>query len=123
MIHIRNREEIETIRKSALMVSATLSEVAKFLRPGITTISIDKMAEAFIRDNGGVPSFKGYHGFPYALCISVNEVVVHGFPGKYEIKDGDIISVDSGFYKNGCIGDSACTSAIGNVKPEVLQLM
>ena len=123
MIHIRSKEEIEIIRKSALMVSATLSEVAKFLKPGIKTISVDKMAEAFIRDNGGVPSFKGYHGFPYSLCISVNEVVVHGFPGEYELKDGDIISVDCGVYMNGYHGDSAYTYAIGNVKPEVLQLM
>ena len=105
------------------MVSATLSEVAKFLKPGITTISIDVMAETFIRDNGGIPSFKNYHGFPYSLCISVNEVVVHGFPGKYELQDGDIISVDCGFYKNGYHGDSAYTFAIGNVKPEVLQLL
>ncbi len=105
------------------MVSATLSEVAKFLKPGITTISIDKMAEAFIRDNGGIPSFKGYHGFPYSLCISVNDVVVHGFPGEYELQDGDIISVDCGFYKNGYHGDSAYTFAIGNVKPEVLKLL
>jgi len=123
MIHIRSREEIETIRKSALMVSATLTEVAKFLKPGIKTISIDKMAEAFIRDNGGVPSFKNYHGFPYSLCISVNEVVVHGFPGEYELKDGDIISVDCGVYMNGYHGDSAYTFAIGNVKPDTLQLM
>ena len=105
------------------MVSATLTEVAKFLKPGIKTISIDTMAEAFIRDNGGVPSFKGYHGFPYSLCISVNEVVVHGFPSDYELKDGDIISVDCGFYKNGYHGDSAYTFAIGNVKPEVLRLL
>src|ERR1035438_567663 len=123
MIHLRSKEEIEIIRKSALMVSATLSEVANFLKPGITTISIDRMAEVFIRDNGGVPSFKGYHGFPYSLCISVNEVVVHGFPGSYEIKDGDIISVDCGVYMNGYHGDSAYTYAIGNVKPEVLKLM
>ncbi len=123
MIHIRSKDEIELIRKSALMVSATLTEVAKFLKPGITTISIDEMAETFIRDNGGTPSFKNYHGFPYSLCISVNEVVVHGFPGKYELKDGDIISVDCGFYKNGYHGDSAYTFAIGNVKPEVLQLL
>ena len=123
MIHIRSKEEIELIRKSALMVSATLTEVAKFLKPGITTLSIDKMAEAFIRDNGGVPSFKGYHGFPFSLCISVNEVVVHGFPGEYELKDGDIISVDCGFYKNGYHGDSAYTFAIGDVKPEVLRLL
>jgi methionyl aminopeptidase len=105
------------------MVSATLTEVAKFLRPGITTISIDKMAEAFIRDNGGVPSFKGYHGFPYSLCISPNEAIVHGFPGDYVLKDGDIISVDCGVYMNGYHGDSAYTFAIGNVSPEVLQLL
>ena len=105
------------------MVSATLTEVAKFLKPGIKTITIDAMAEAFIRDNGGVPSFKNYHGFPYSLCISVNEVVVHGFPSDYELKDGDIISVDCGVYMNGYHGDSAYTFAIGNVKPEVLKLM
>jgi methionyl aminopeptidase len=123
MINIRSKEEIELIRSSALMVSATLTEVAKFLRPGITTLSIDQMAEQFIRDNGGVPSFKGYHGFPASLCISVNEVVVHGFPNDYELKDGDIISVDCGFYRNGFHGDSAYTFGIGNVKPEVLQLL
>lgn len=123
MIHIKSQEEIEIQRKSALMVSATLTEVAKFLKPGITTESIDKLAETFIRDNGGVPSFKGYSGFPASLCISVNEVVVHGFPGSYELKDGDIISVDCGVYMNGFHGDSAYTFAIGNVAPEVLTLM
>lgn len=123
MVHIRSHQEIEIIRSSALMVSATLTEVAKFLKPGIKTIDIDRMAEQFIRDNGGIPSFKNYHGFPYSLCISVNEVVVHGFPGNYELKDGDIISVDCGFYKNGYHGDSAYTFAIGNVKPEVLKLL
>lgn len=105
------------------MVSATLTEVAKMLKPGITTLSLDQMAETFIRDNGGKPSFKGYNGFPYSLCISVNDVVVHGFPGAYELKDGDIVSVDCGFYKNGYHGDSAYTFAIGNVAPEVLQLL
>ncbi len=105
------------------MVSATLTEVAKLLRPGITTLSLDKMAEAFIRDNGGVPSFKGYNGFPFSLCISINEVVVHGFASNYELRDGDIVSVDCGFYKNGYHGDSAYTFAIGNVKPEVLELL
>jgi len=123
MIHIRSREEIEIMRSSALMVSATLTEVAKMLKPGITTLSIDKMAETFIRDNGGKPSFKGYNGFPYSLCISVNEVVVHGFPGAYELKDGDIVSIDCGFYKNSYHGDSAYTFAIGDVKPEYLQLL
>ncbi len=109
------------------MVTATLTEVAKFLKPGITTLSIDKMAEQFIRDNGGVPSFKGYgpknNAFPFTLCISVNEAVVHGFPSAYELKDGDIISVDCGVYMNGYHGDHAYTFAIGNVKPEVLKLM
>ncbi|MGN6567420.1 MAG: type I methionyl aminopeptidase [Flavipsychrobacter sp.] len=123
MIHIRTNEEIELIRKSALMVTATLTEVAKFLKPGITTAQIDAMADTFIRDNGGVPSFKGYHGYPAALCISVNEVVVHGIPGSYELQDGDIISVDCGVYMNGFHGDHAYTFAIGNVKPEVLTLM
>lgn len=123
MIHIRTREEIEIIRKNALMVTATLTEVAKFLKPGITTLSIDTMAEAFIRDNGGVPSFKGYGGFPYSLCISVNEQVVHGFPSSYELKDGDIVSVDCGFYRDGYHGDHAYTFAIGDVKPDVLTLI
>ena len=123
MIYIRSKEEIEIIRKSALMVSATLTEVAKLLRPGLTTLEIDKVAEQFIRDNGGIPSFKGYNGFPASVCISVNDVVVHGFPSKYELKDGDIITVDCGFYKNGYHGDSAYTFAVGDVKPEVLQLL
>lgn len=127
MIHIKSKEEIEIQRKSALMVSATLTEVATFLKPGITTLSIDKMAETFIRDNGGVPSFKGYgpknNTFPFSLCISVNEAVVHGFPGAYELRDGDIISVDCGVYMNGFHGDSAYTFAIGEVAPEILKLL
>lgn len=105
------------------MVTATLTEVAAFLKPGITTASIDKMAEIFIMDNGGVPSFKNYHGYPAALCISVNETVVHGIPGNYELKDGDIISVDCGVYMNEYHGDHAYTFAIGDVKPEVLKLL
>lgn len=123
MIHIRSHEEIELIRKSALMVTATLTEVAKFLKPGITTASIDAMADTFIKDNGGVPSFKGYNGYPYALCISVNDQVVHGFPGDYIVKDGDIVSVDCGVYMNGYHGDHAYTFAIGDVKPETLKLL
>lgn len=127
MIHIRSNEEIEIIRKSALMVSATLTEVANFLKPGITTLSIDQMAEQFIRDNGGVPSFKGYgpksSPFPGSLCISVNEVVVHGFPSDYILKDGDVISVDCGVYMNGYHGDHAFTFAVGDVNPEVLKLL
>lgn len=127
MIHIKSLEEIEIQRKSALAVSATLTQVATFLKPGITTLSLDTMAETFIRDNGGVPSFKGYgpknHAFPFSLCISVNEAIVHGFPSNYELKDGDIVSVDCGVYMNGFHGDSAYTFAIGNVAPEVLKLL
>ncbi len=109
------------------MVTATLTEVAKMLRPGVTTLALDQMAEQFIKDHGGVPSFKGYgpssNPYPYSLCISVNEVVVHGFPGSYEVKEGDIISVDCGFYKDGYHGDHAYTFAIGEVSPELSQLM
>lgn len=105
------------------MVTATLTQVAAFLRPGITTKSIDTMAYQFIMDHGGTPSFLNYGGFPASLCISVNEVVVHGFPSEYELKDGDIISVDCGFYRNGYHGDHAYTFGIGNVKQEVLDLM
>jgi methionyl aminopeptidase len=123
MIPIRTKDEIELIRQNALMVTATLTEVAKAIKPGITTKSLDALAETFIRDMGGVPSFKGYNGFPAALCISVNEVVVHGFPSDYVLKDGDIISVDCGFYKNGYHGDHAYTFAIGHVVPETLRLL
>lgn len=109
------------------MVSATLTEVARFLRPGVKTKAIDELAETFIRDNGGTPSFKGYgpknSPFPATLCISINDVVVHGFPGDYELRDGDVVSVDCGFYRNGYHGDHAYTFAIGNVSAEALQLL
>lgn len=127
MIYYKTNEEVEILRESALMVSATLTEVAKILKPGIKTIDIDRLGETFIRDNGGVPSFKGYgepgNHFPYSLCISINEAVVHGFPGKYELKEGDIVSVDCGVFKNGFHGDHAYTFAIGAVKKEVLDLV
>jgi methionyl aminopeptidase len=123
MIYIKTNAEIEIIRESSLLVSATLSEVAAFLKPGLTALEIDKMADEFIRDNGAVPSFKNYKGYPFATCISVNDAVVHGFPGKHELRSGDIISVDVGVYKNGFHGDSAYTFAIGEVAQEVIQLM
>ncbi len=122
-IIIKTEEEIELIRESSLLVGKTLAEVAKVIKPGVTTSSLDKVAEEFILDNGAVPGFKGYGGFPYTLCISVNEQVVHGFPSIRELKDGDIVSVDCGVLKNDFYGDSAYTFAIGNVKPEVLTLM
>src|SRR5690606_40627308 len=123
----KTEEEVEIQRESALMVSATLTEVARILRPGLKTIEMDRLAETFIRDHGGEPSFKGYgdpaNPFPYSLCISVNEVVVHGMPGDYELQEGDVVSIDCGFYKNGFHGDHAYTFAIGEVKPEILQLI
>ncbi len=123
MISIKTKEEIELIKESSLLVGKTLAEVAKHLKPGIKTIVLDKLAEEFIRDNGAVPGFKGYNGFPFTLCISINEQVVHGFPSERELKEGDIVSVDCGTLKNGFYGDSAYTFAIGEVKEELLNLM
>lgn len=123
MIYFKSQEEIELIRKSSLLVGKTLAEVARVIGPGVKTISLDKLAEDFIRSNGAVPGFKGYNGFPYTLCISVNEQVVHGFPGDRELLDGDIVSVDCGVIMNGFYGDSAYTFPVGQVRSEVLQLM
>lgn len=123
MIHIKSAEEIELIRESSLIVSKCHAEIAKIIRPGLATIELDKLAETFIRDNGGEPAFKGYRGFPATLCISVNEQVVHGFPSDREIKDGDVLSIDCGVKKNGFFGDSAFTFAIGEASQEVLDLL
>lgn len=123
MIYIKTEEEIELIRESSLLVGKTLAEVAKHLAPGVTTLQLDKIAEEFILANNAKPSFKGYHGFPYTLCVSVNSHVVHGFPSKYEIKEGDIVSVDCGVYKNGFHGDSAYTFTIGEVSSNVIRLL
>lgn len=123
MIHYKNAEEIELMRESALLVSKTLSEVAKILKPGVTTISLDIFIGEFLKDNQAIPSFLNFHGYPFNSCISVNDVVVHGFPGKYELKDGDIVSIDVGAYKNGFHGDHAYTFIIGAAKPEVVQLV
>ena len=122
-INYRSAEEIELIRESSLLVGKTLGEIAKIVGPGVKTIELNKLAETFIRDNGGIPAFLNYSGFPYSLCISVNEKVVHGFPGEYELKDGDIISVDCGVVKNKYYGDSAYTFAIGEVSDTVKKLM
>lgn len=111
------------MRQSALLVSQTLAEVAAMLRPGITTLSIDKLIGTFIRDNGGLPSFLNYHGYPFNSCISVNDVVVHGFPNGRELKDGDIISVDVGVFKNGFHGDHAYTFMIGKPAQELIDLV
>src|SRR5688572_15582020 len=123
MIHYKNAHEIELMRESAMLVSKSLSEVAKILKPGMTTISIDIFIGEFLGDHKAVPSFLNFHGYPFNSCISVNDVVVHGFPGKYELKEGDIVSVDVGVYKNGFHGDHAYTFMIGKPKDEVVQLV
>ena len=123
MIYYKTAEDLEYMRKSAELLGKAHGEVAKHVGPGITTKALDKIAEEFIKDNGAHPSFLGYDGFPASLCISVNEVVVHGFPSSYELKDGDIISIDCGVYLNGYHADSAYTYPIGEVKPEVLALL
>ncbi len=123
MIYYKTQDEIALMRRSALLVSATLAEVAKLLTPGITTAEIDRRAEAFILAGGGIPSFKNYRGFPKATCISVNSAVVHGIPGEYRLQEGDIVSVDCGVLMNGFHGDSAYTFGLGAVAPEVLELM
>lgn len=122
-IKIKTAEEIELIRKSSDVLSRAMAEIAKVVRAGTNGLALDKLAEEFINDNGGKPSFKGYHKFPASLCISVNDEVVHGIPTAVEYKDGDIISVDCGVYMNGYHGDMAYTFGVGNVKPETLKLM
>ena len=123
MIYYKTNEEIEKIRVSSLLVARTLAEVAKIIRPGITSLELDKIAEEYIRDNGGVPAFKGYNGFPNSLCISPNEQVVHGIPNNRPYESGDIVSVDCGVLKDGYYGDSAYTFALGEVSAEVQNLL
>lgn len=123
MIQYKTSEEVQLIKESADILGKTHGEVAKFIKQGVKTSFLDKIAEEFIRDNNAVPSFKGYNGFPASLCISVNEVVVHGFPSGYELKDGDIISVDCGVFHQGFHSDSAYTYPIGEVSPSVLALL
>jgi len=123
MISLKTAEEIELLRKSNLLVSKTLAEVARNIRPGITTRALDRIAEQFIRDHGGVPAFLGYRGYPATLCTSVNSVVVHGIPSEYQLKEGDIISVDCGAILNGYVGDSAYTFPVGEIPSQVFRLM
>ena len=123
MIYIKTDAEVEFLRESNQLVSKTLAELAGHIRPGVTTLRLDAIAEEFIRDHGALPAFKGYGGFPNTLCTSVNDEVVHGIPSGYELKEGDIISVDCGVILNGWYGDSAFTFAVGEVKPEILRLM
>ena len=122
-IILKSDEEIELIRISSQLVAKTHAEVAKVIGEGITTKHLNKIAEEFIRDNGAIPAFLNYNGFPYTLCISLNDQVVHGFPSNYELKSGDIVSVDCGVIKDKYFGDSAYTFMIGDVEDETKKLL
>ncbi|MDA8771776.1 type I methionyl aminopeptidase [Flavobacteriales bacterium] len=122
-VHIKTDEEVELLRESSLLVGKTLAAVADRIKPGVTTLELDAVAEEFIRDHGAEPGFKGYGGFPNSLCTSVNEAVVHGIPNDKPLVDGDIVSVDCGVLKNEFYGDSAYTFAVGEIAPEIQQLL
>ena len=123
MIKIKTREEIELMRESALVVSKTLGMLASEVKPGVTTLHLDSLAEEFIREQGAIPGFLGLYDFPNTLCMSPNEQVVHGFPSKTPLLEGDIISIDCGAFKNGFYGDHAYTFAVGEIDPEVQKLL
>ena len=128
MIYLKTDDEIELLRQSNQLVGKTLAEVAKIIAPGVTTRQLDKIAEEFIRDHGAIPTFKGFpnpsgYPFPCTLCTSVNSQVVHGIPNDIPLKEGDVVSVDCGTYMNGFCGDFAYTFCVGDVEPEILQLL
>lgn len=120
---LKTDDEVELIRQSSLLVGKTLAELASRIRPGVTTLELDRVAQQFIRDHDAIPGFLGYSGFPNSICASVNSSVVHGIPNDKPLQDGDIVSLDIGVVKQGYWGDSAYTFAVGNVSPEVQQLL
>lgn len=122
-IILKTNEEIEFMRESNRLVGMTLGELSKHIKPGITTLQLDKIAEEFIRDHGAIPTFLGYGGFPNTLCTSVNENVVHGIPNNTPLKEGDVVSIDCGTNKHGYCGDSAYTFCVGEVDEKVKQLL
>jgi methionyl aminopeptidase len=119
----KTEEEIQKIKESSLLVGKTLGEIAKIIRPGLTTAQLDKVAEEFILAHGAVPAFKGYRGYPATLCISINDEVVHGIPSNRVIKEGDVVSVDCGVYYHGYYGDYAYTFIMGDVDEKVYRLV
>ena len=123
MVYYKTKEEIELIRLSSLLVAKTHAELAKLIKPGITSKKLDQRAEEFIRDNGGVPAFKGYRGFPFTLCVSPEDQVVHGMPNNDEVQEGMILSVDCGVLMNGFYGDSAYTFAVGEISDAKKKLL
>ncbi|MGQ8873800.1 type I methionyl aminopeptidase [Paenibacillus amylolyticus] len=123
MITIKTKEQIEYMKKAGEILAACHREIAKLIRPGITTQEIDQFAEAFMKKNGAIPEQKGYNGYPYATCASVNDVICHGFPGKYVLKDGDIVTIDMVVNLDGWLADSAWSYAVGNVSPKAQHLL
>ncbi|MDE1193095.1 MAG: type I methionyl aminopeptidase [Arachidicoccus sp.] len=123
MIKYKTNEEVEIMRQNATTISRILAEMAKILKPGMTTLQIDEYCKKMILDEGGIPTFHNYHGYPYNICASVNEVVVHGFPNKTELKEGDIVSLDLGITKNGYVGEHAYTFVLGEAPEEHLKLV
>jgi methionyl aminopeptidase len=123
MLYLKTDEEVGLLKESNMLVSRTLAEIAALIKPGVTTLYLDSIAESFILDNGATPAFKGYGGFPNTLCTSVNEEVVHGIPSGYVLREGDIISVDCGVILNGWYGDSAFTFPVGAITEEVRRLL
>lgn len=123
MIIYKNADEIAIMRKSCLLVGEAQAVIAAHIKPGVTTMELNNMVETFLKDNGATPSFKNYHGYPFATCISVNDAVVHGFPNDTPLEEGDVVSIDIGAFKNGFHGDSAYTLALGVTDEEVLKLL
>ena len=123
MIIGKSQKEIDKMRASGQLVGRVLQELRAMVAPGITTLEVDRAAEKMIRDAGAYPTFKGYNGFPFSICASVNEQVVHGFPSQYELKEGDIFSIDVGATLDGFVGDTATTVAVGKVSEDRLRLM
>ena len=123
MLYTKTKEEVELLRESNMLVSETLAMIATLIAPGITTLALDRAAETFIYDNGAQPAFKGYNGFPNTLCTSVNDEVVHGIPSDYQLREGDIVSVDCGVLLNGYYGDSAYTFPVGEIDDEIRRLL
>jgi len=123
MIHLKTYKEIDLMRESSMLVARTHAELAKLVKPGVTSLYLDKIAEEFIRDNGGVPAFKGYNNFPNTLCISNDNEVVHGLPTKKELLEGAIVSIDCGVLMNDFYGDSAYTYAVGDISSKKHKLL
>jgi len=123
MISIKSPREIELMRIAGRIVAETLELLSKAIRPGITTLELDTIAEEYIRERGAIPAFKDYNGFPASICSSINEQVVHGIPGPIALKDGDIIGIDIGAVYDGYYGDAARTYGIGNIDKETERLI